>query len=202
VTRYIKPKTKIAIQSTGRFTRLAELACEPLPYSSVLVCRDRSPLRRLRPQPPARTSARPQATALIAQTRSKKFARRFHRIRRHLGLRSTPGASNLGRDDRRRRAGRYPLAEILKFPGRELGTRTASSRALHDGELTAAHKTLPFRSRVRITNHANGRSIVVTITDRGPYVRGRVIDVSAAGARALGFSGLTRVSVEKVGTGS
>ena len=55
---------------------------------------------------------------------------------------------------------------------------------------------------MRITNHANGRSIVVTITDRGPYVRGRVIDVSAAGARALGFSGLTRVSVEKLGAGS
>lgn len=55
---------------------------------------------------------------------------------------------------------------------------------------------------MRVTNHANGRSVVVTITDRGPYVRGRVIDVSAAGARALGFSGLTRVSVEKVGAGS
>ena len=78
----------------------------------------------------------------------------------------------------------------------EQGTRTASGRALHDGELTAAHKTLPFGSRVRVTNHANGRSVVVTITDRGPYVRGRVIDVSAAGARALGFSGLARVSVE------
>jgi rare lipoprotein A len=88
------------------------------------------------------------------------------------------------------------------YSTRELGTRTASGRALHDGELTAAHKTLPFGSRVRVTNHANGRSVVVTITDRGPYVRGRVIDVSAAGARALGFSGLTRVSVEKVGTGS
>ena len=88
------------------------------------------------------------------------------------------------------------------YSTRELGTRTASGRALHDGALTAAHKTLPFGSRVRVTNHANGHSVVVTITDRGPYVRGRVIDVSAAGARALGFSGLTRVSVEKVGTGS
>jgi rare lipoprotein A len=88
------------------------------------------------------------------------------------------------------------------YSTRELGTRTASGRALHDGALTAAHKALPFGSRVRVTNHANGRSVVVTITDRGPYVRGRVIDVSAAGARALGFSGLTRVSVEKVETGS
>ena len=89
-----------------------------------------------------------------------------------------------------------------QYSTRELGTKTASGRALDDDELTAAHKTLPFGSRVRVTNRANGRSVVVTITDRGPYVHGRVIDVSAAGARALGFSGLTRVSVEKVGTGS
>src|SRR5258708_9902361 len=88
------------------------------------------------------------------------------------------------------------------YSTRDLGTRTASGRALHDGALTAAHKTLPFGSRGRVTNHANGRSVVVTITDRGPYVGGRVIDVSAAGARALGFAGLTRVSAEKVGTGS
>lgn len=88
------------------------------------------------------------------------------------------------------------------YSTRELGTRTASGRALHDDALTAAHKTLPFGSHVRVTNQANGRSVVVTITDRGPYVRGRVIDVSAAGAQALGFSGLTRVSVEKVETGS
>ena len=54
----------------------------------------------------------------------------------------------------------------------------------------------------RATPNAVALANVVTITDRGPYVRGRVIDVSAAGARALSFSGLTRVSVEKVGTGS
>src|SRR5215468_6419882 len=56
------------------------------------------------------------------------------------------------------------------------------------GERKPAHRTLPFGSRVRVTNHANGRSIVVTITDRGPFARGRVIDLSTAGARALGFS--------------
>lgn len=88
------------------------------------------------------------------------------------------------------------------YSTRELGTRTASGRALHDGALTAAHKRLPFGSRVRVTNHANGRSVVVTITDRGPYVRGRVIDLTTAAARALGFSGLARVSVQRVGSDS
>jgi rare lipoprotein A len=83
------------------------------------------------------------------------------------------------------------------YSTRELGTKTASGRALHDGALTAAHKTLPFGSRVRVTNRANGRSVVVTVTDRGPYARGRVIDLTPAGARVLGFSGLAPVTLER-----
>lgn len=76
------------------------------------------------------------------------------------------------------------------------GTRTASGRRLNDGALTAAHKSLPFGTRVRVTNKHNGRSAVVTITDRGPFVRGRVIDLTLAGARALAFNGLAAVSLE------
>ena len=83
------------------------------------------------------------------------------------------------------------------YSTREQGTRTSSGRALHDGALTAAHKTLPFGSRVRVTNRTNGRSVVVTITDRGPFVRGRVIDLTPAGARAIGLSGLARVTLDK-----
>lgn len=88
------------------------------------------------------------------------------------------------------------------YSTRELGTRTASGRPLHDGALTAAHRTLPFGSRVCVTNHANGRSVVVTITDRGPFARGRVIDITTAGARALGFSGLAHVSLVRIGKDS
>jgi rare lipoprotein A len=75
------------------------------------------------------------------------------------------------------------------------GTRTASGVRLRDGALTAAHKSLPFGTKVRVTNRKNGRSVVVTITDRGPFVRGRVIDLTPAGARALGFSGLASVNL-------
>jgi len=64
--------------------------------------------------------------------------------------------------------------------------------------LTAAHKTLPFGTRVRVVNKKNGRSVVVRINDRGPFVRGRIIDLTPAGARALGFSGLAPVVLEKV----
>ena len=88
------------------------------------------------------------------------------------------------------------------YSTREQGIKTASGGALHDGAFTAAHKRLPFGSRVRVTNHANGRSVIVTITDRGPFVRGRVIDLTTAGARALGFSGVARVSVERIGKDS
>jgi peptidoglycan lytic transglycosylase len=86
-----------------------------------------------------------------------------------------------------------------RYSTREQGTRTASGRPLRDGEMTAAHKSLPFGSRVRVTNRANGRSVVVTITDRGPYVRGRVIDLTVAACRALGFDGLANVTLETVG---
>jgi rare lipoprotein A len=64
--------------------------------------------------------------------------------------------------------------------------------------LTAAHRTLPFGSRVRITNRKNGKSTIVRISDRGPFIRGRIIDVTPAAARALGFSGLAPVSVSRV----
>lgn len=77
------------------------------------------------------------------------------------------------------------------------GTRTASGTPLRDGALTAAHRSLPFGTRVRVTR-PGGRSVVVTITDRGPFVRGRIIDLTAAGARALGFSGLARVRVDRL----
>ncbi len=75
----------------------------------------------------------------------------------------------------------------------ESGSGTASGQKLNPEALTAAHRTLPFGTKVHVTNKNNGRSVVVTINDRGPFVSGRVIDVTPAGARALGFSGLTQV---------
>jgi rare lipoprotein A len=79
------------------------------------------------------------------------------------------------------------------------GSRTASGERLSPGALTAAHRSLPFGTMVRVTNNHTGRSVVVRINDRGPFVRGRIIDLSPAAARALGFSGLANVSVDVVG---
>jgi rare lipoprotein A len=80
----------------------------------------------------------------------------------------------------------------------EQGNRTASGIPLRNDALTAAHRTLPFGTRVRVTNLRNHRSVVVKITDRGPYVRGRIIDLTPAGAQALAMDGLAPVNVEVV----
>jgi rare lipoprotein A len=78
------------------------------------------------------------------------------------------------------------------------GTKTASGIPLDDNAMTAAHKSLPFGSKVKVTNKKSGDAVTVTITDRGPYVKGRCIDLSKAGASALGFAGLVLVSVVPV----
>src|SRR3954463_4967056 len=70
----------------------------------------------------------------------------------------------------------------------ESGSRTASGERLNPGAMTAAHRSFPFGTVVRVTNQRNGRTATVRINDRGPFVRGRVIDVSRAAARTLGFS--------------
>src|ERR1700733_1142359 len=79
------------------------------------------------------------------------------------------------------------------------GGLTANGEHASPGGLTAAHKTLPFGTMVRVTNQSTGRSVVVRINDRGPFVSGRIIDLTPAGARALGFSGLTKVTLDVVG---
>jgi rare lipoprotein A len=79
------------------------------------------------------------------------------------------------------------------------GGRTASGERMSNAALTAAHRTLPFGTMVRVTNARSGRSVVVRINDRGPFVRGRVIDLSPAAARELGVSGLASVTLDVVG---
>jgi rare lipoprotein A len=81
------------------------------------------------------------------------------------------------------------------------GTRTASGQRLTNHGATAAHKTLPMGTKVRVINEANGKSEVVTINDRGPYIKGRIIDVTIGSAERLGFvkRGVVPVRVEVLG---
>lgn len=77
---------------------------------------------------------------------------------------------------------------------------TASGERLRHGANTAAHKSLPFGTKVRITNKRNGRSLVVRINDRGPFIRGRIIDLTRGGAKRLGFinAGVTNVCITRI----
>lgn len=106
-----------------------------------------------------------------------------------------------------------PPPRVLEPPTAEVGVasfysgghhhrRTAQGGRFDARRLTAAHRTLPFGTRVRVTNLDNGRDVVVTITDRGPFRRGRIIDVSKRAARELGIvrEGTARVRVEVIGS--
>ena len=87
---------------------------------------------------------------------------------------------------------------LASYYSRELaGNRTANGEICDPNDLTAAHRSLPFGSRVRVTNMANGQSVVVRINDRGPFARGRVIDISHAAANEIGMhrSGTARVKL-------
>jgi rare lipoprotein A len=75
------------------------------------------------------------------------------------------------------------------------GRRTASGETFNTHDLTAAHRTLPFGTRVQVVNQRNGQSVVVRINDRGPYSGGRVIDLSQASAQAIGLSGVGSVTL-------
>lgn len=82
-----------------------------------------------------------------------------------------------------------------------LTSKTASGERMNPAALTAAHRSLPFGSKMKITNQRNGKSVVVRINDRGPFIKGRVIDLSRAAAHQLGFirAGHTKICMEKLG---
>ncbi|MBK1720828.1 septal ring lytic transglycosylase RlpA family protein [Thiocystis violacea] len=90
------------------------------------------------------------------------------------------------------------------YGGRFHGRVTASGERFDMHDLTAAHRTLGFGTRVMVTNKSNGRSVEVTINDRGPYVKGRAIDLSKGAAKELGMlgKGVARVELAVVGKAS
>ena len=84
---------------------------------------------------------------------------------------------------------------IASTYGSESGSRRADGRRFRPSEIGCAHKTRKLGSTVRVTNIKTGRSIMCPINDRGPYIRGRILDLSTGAARALGVSGLARVRI-------
>ena len=87
------------------------------------------------------------------------------------------------------------------YSKRATGARTANGERLHHDSMTCAHRTYPFGTMLRVKNPANGREVVVRVTDRGPFVRGRIIDLSWGAAQKLGIiaQGVAMVEIQKVG---
>jgi rare lipoprotein A len=89
---------------------------------------------------------------------------------------------------------------VASYYGNEAGNRTASGQRFNQNAMTAAHRSLPFGTKLRVTNVDSGRSVTVRVNDRGPYVQGRVVDVSYSAADALGMvgKGVAKVKLDVV----
>jgi rare lipoprotein A len=90
---------------------------------------------------------------------------------------------------------------LASYYGSELhGRKTASGERFNQYQLTAAHRSAPFGTRYRVTNLSTQRSVVVRVNDRGPFVRGRIIDLSSSAAKAIGMHGrgVGRVRIERI----
>ncbi|MBM4208379.1 MAG: septal ring lytic transglycosylase RlpA family protein [Gammaproteobacteria bacterium] len=93
----------------------------------------------------------------------------------------------------------YSEIGIASWYGHESGSKTSMGTRFWPEGISAAHKTLPLPSKVRVTNLNNGLSIELTVNDRGPFKPGRIIDLSRGAARKLGVQGLARVKVDYLG---
>jgi rare lipoprotein A len=129
-----------------------------------------------------------QASLQYNRTAPLLINRRFASVKRH-----TPSASHHNAAETKTAS--QGLASFYTE-----GTQTASGEKFDTHDLTAAHPTLPFGTRLRVTNVASGKSVTVRVNDRGPYVPGRVVDVSYSAAETLGMvgSGIAKVKLDVV----
>ncbi|MET4391075.1 rare lipoprotein A [Bradyrhizobium sp. F1.4.3] len=145
------------------------------------------------------------ATLLVGGTATEASAKsRHHRYHHH----QAQNDSNTNPDWRNANASIASMAPssgsghsfsgMASFYGNESGSRTASGQRFNQNAMTAAHRSLPFGTKLRVTH--GGQSVIVTINDRGPFVRGRVLDLSTGAARAIGLTGagVGRVTAEVV----
>ena len=115
---------------------------------------------------------------------------------------SAADAASIVAEEARAERGTVIASGIASYYGRELAGRpTASGERFNPEGMTAAHRTLPLGTRIRVTNPANGRSVVVRVNDRGPFIRGRILDLSHGAARAIGLvqRGHGRIEIERLG---
>jgi rare lipoprotein A len=164
----------------GRFIRLLAVT---LAAASLAACAQSSVVTQK-----SELRASRQASLGHDQTTSSMMKRRVAAVRRH-----TPSAP-------RRDAGDTKTASHGVASFYTEGTKTANGEKFNTLDMTAAHPTLPFGTKLRVTNVASGQSVTVRVNDRGPYVRGRVVDVSYSAADALGMvgKGVAKVKLDVV----
>lgn len=142
------------------------------------------------------------ATLLIGGTATEASAKsRHHHHHRHHAqndANATAGWRNANASMTPSSGTGHSFSGMASFYGNESGSRTASGQRFNQNAMTAAHRSLPFGTKVRVTH--GGSSVIVTINDRGPFVRGRVLDLSTGAARAIGLTGagVGRVTAEVV----
>ena len=168
--------------SAVRVRNIVQLLAAALAAASLAACAQSSVVSRNSGFLPAtrQASLERHPTASLAPERHVASAKKHTPFARHEDAAATPMASQ-------------GLASFYSE-----GARTASGEKFDANELTAAHPTLPFGTRLRVTNVATGRSVTVRVNDRGPYVPGRVVDVSYSAANALGMvgSGVAKVKLD------
>ena len=139
----------------------------------------------------------------VTEASAKSHRYHHHGYRHHHHASDSPRGSS---DWRNAKAAIAPSSEsgrtfsgMASYYGNESGSKTASGQRFNQNAMTCAHRTLPFGTKLRVTH--GGQSVVVTVNDRGPFVRGRVLDLSTAAARAVGLTGagVGRVTAEVIG---
>lgn len=134
---------------------------------------------------------------LIGGTATEASAKTRHHHYRHHVQQAQASEGNSWRDANASIASTgHSFSGVASMYGNESGSRTASGQRFNENAMTCAHRTLPFGTKLRVSH--GGRSIIVTVNDRGPFVRGRVIDLSRGAARALGISGLGQITADVV----
>lgn len=145
------------------------------------------------------------ATLIVGGTATEASAksRHHHRTSHHRhhaqnDANATPDWRNANASMTPSSSGGHSFSGMASYYGNESGSRTASGARFNQNAMTAAHRSLPFGTKLRVTH--GGSSVIVTINDRGPFIRGRVLDLSTGAARAIGLTGagVGRVTAEVV----
>ena len=139
------------------------------------------------------------ATLLVGGSITEASAKsRHHRHHHHHAHHASKAAASNWQDANASIGSGRGFSGMASFYGNESGSKTASGQRFNQNAMTAAHKTLPFGTKLRVTH--GGQSVVVTINDRGPFIKGRVLDLSTGAARAIGLTsrGVGRVTAEVV----